>query len=252
MARVTSALFDESNSSEQAENGGIALDFVSSSATGAANGLMGPARPTAGTGLRVSESLGQLSSQSEPMIIDYDDPANDQPLLQELGINFDHITAKSKAVLNPLASPGSLDAHIMDDTDLAGPLVFCAALGFALLLRGKVHFGAIYGVGSIGCLGIYAVLNLMMKEGKGGIDFARTVSVLGYSLLPLVFLVGLQVLIPFSSFALQLAALGTIAWATQSASLFFVTVCGMEHQRWLVAYPIALVYSCFALMTVAN
>ena len=40
----------------------------------------------------------------------------------ELGINFSHIWAKSLTVLNPLRR---VDARIMDDADLAGPLLFC-------------------------------------------------------------------------------------------------------------------------------
>lgn len=53
------------------------------------------------------------------------------PLLQELGINFDHILAKSLTVLNPLRR---VDPHIMDDADLAGPLVFCFVFASFLLL----------------------------------------------------------------------------------------------------------------------
>lgn len=49
----------------------------------------------------------------------------------ELGVNFDHILQKSLTVLNPLSS---VDAHIMDDADLAGPLVFCSVFASFLLL----------------------------------------------------------------------------------------------------------------------
>lgn len=49
----------------------------------------------------------------------------------ELGINPSHILQKSLAVLNPLAR---VDAHIMDDADLAGPIVFSFAFAFVLLL----------------------------------------------------------------------------------------------------------------------
>ena len=38
---------------------------------------------------------------------------------------------QTKSVLNPLQQP---DPSIMDDTDLAGPLVFCLAFGAFLLL----------------------------------------------------------------------------------------------------------------------
>lgn len=51
----------------------------------------------------------------------------------ELGINFSHIRAKSMTVLNPLQH---VDEHIMDDADLAGPLLFFFLFGMLLLLVG--------------------------------------------------------------------------------------------------------------------
>ena len=56
----------------------------------------------------------------------------EDPLLTELGINFGHITTKSLAVLNPFSN--KIDNRLMDDADLAGPLVFWGAFGLALLL----------------------------------------------------------------------------------------------------------------------
>ena len=107
---------------------------------------------------------------------------DEEPLLQELGINFSHIYSKAKAVINPVAK---IDSHIMDDTDLFGPLIFCFLLGIFQLLSGKVHFGYIYGVALLGCTSIFGILNLMSPT---GIDIYRVASVLGYSLLPIVFL----------------------------------------------------------------
>lgn len=52
-------------------------------------------------------------------------------MITELGINFDHILQKSLTVLNPLST---VDANIMDDADLAGPLVFCSVFAMLLLL----------------------------------------------------------------------------------------------------------------------
>ncbi|CAO2604644.1 Protein YIPF5 [Lemmus lemmus] len=46
------------------------------------------------------------------------------PLLEELGINFDHIWQKTLTVLHPLRVA---DGSIMNETDLAGPVVFCLA-----------------------------------------------------------------------------------------------------------------------------
>uniref|UniRef100_U3IPJ0 Yip1 domain family member 7 n=1 Tax=Anas platyrhynchos platyrhynchos TaxID=8840 RepID=U3IPJ0_ANAPP len=53
------------------------------------------------------------------------------PLLEELGINFEHIWQKTLTVLNPMKPA---DGSIMNETDLTGPLVFCLALGATLLL----------------------------------------------------------------------------------------------------------------------
>lgn len=52
-------------------------------------------------------------------------------LLLELGINFDHIWQKTLTVLHPLKAA---DGSIMNETDLAGPMVFCLAFGATLLL----------------------------------------------------------------------------------------------------------------------
>jgi len=51
-------------------------------------------------------------------------------MFKELGINFSHIQAKSLTVLNPLRR---VDEHIMDDADLAGPLLFFLCFGIFLL-----------------------------------------------------------------------------------------------------------------------
>ncbi|EGC29289.1 hypothetical protein DICPUDRAFT_159146 [Dictyostelium purpureum] len=168
---------------------------------------------------------------------------NELPLLEELGINFDHIRAKTLSVLNPLKK---IDSHIMDDTDLGGPMFFGLLLGFSLLMSGKVQFGYIYGLGLIGCVSMYFVLNLMSEK---GIDIYRVISVLGYCLLPMIFL-------SFTSLAININGLVgyiligvSIIWSTYSASKMFVKVLSMIDQRILVAYPVALLYTGFALIT---
>ena len=42
----------------------------------------------------------------------------------------------------------------------------------------------------------------------------------------------------------------SVLWCTHSASLIFVTVLSMTEQRLLVAYPVFLLYSAFALLAV--
>ncbi|KAL6075685.1 Protein yipf5 [Balamuthia mandrillaris] len=170
---------------------------------------------------------------------------DEPPLLEEIGINFGHIRQKTFAVLNPFSR--RLDPEIIGDRDLAGPLMFCLLLGGFLLLTGKIHFGYIYGIGTFGCLSIFIVLNLMSES---GIDIYKTTSVLGYCLLPMVLLAGLSLLVSMNSVVGYVLAFLTIAWCTHSAALMFVTLLTMKEQRLLVAYPVGLVYTCFALLTI--
>ncbi|CAF0836728.1 unnamed protein product [Adineta ricciae] len=168
------------------------------------------------------------------------------PLLEELGINFDHIFKKTKSVLNPFAKP---DASILDDVDLAGPLVFCLAFASSLLLLGKIHFGYVYGIVTLGTVGMYGLLNMMASPDKPCSGLYVT-SVLGYCLLPMVIL-------SFSSFLFKLNGLVGliiasvfIIWCSLSASKLFATSLAMIGQQLLVAYPCALFYGVFALLTI--
>ncbi|XP_059528107.1 protein YIPF7 isoform X1 [Myotis daubentonii] len=206
-------------------------------------------------------------SQS-PYVDSFDE---EPPLLEELGINFDHIWQKTLTVLNPLKPA---DGSIMNETDLAGPILFCVALGATLLLvkdssvrfkrvsfpmrvlqsaletqkaAGKVQFGYIYGMSGIGCLGIYALLNLMSSS---GVSYGCVASVLGYCLLPMVILSGSAVFFSLQGTIGTVLALVIIVWCSLSASKIFISALDMEGQQLLVAYPCALLYGLFALLTV--
>ncbi|XP_036890015.1 protein YIPF7 [Sturnira hondurensis] len=166
------------------------------------------------------------------------------PLLEELGINFDHIWQKTLTVLNPLKPA---DGSIMNETDLAGPILFCVALGATLLLAGKVQFGYLYGMSAIGCLGMYALLNLMSSS---GVTYGCVASVLGYCLLPMVILSSCAVFFSLQDTIGTVLALVIIGWCSLSASKIFISALDMEGQQLLIAYPCALLYGLFALLTV--
>ncbi|XP_019336649.1 protein YIPF7 isoform X3 [Alligator mississippiensis] len=210
------------------------------------------------------------------------------PLLEELGINFDHIWQKTLTVLNPMKPA---DGSIMNETDMTGPTVFCLTLGATLLLAGKAHFGYVYGMSAIGCLGIHALLNLMSIA---GVSYGCVASVLGYCLLPMVILSSCAIFFSLhtplihasediftnhefpAGYATFLASqsragsrkldnsecgksrgiLGTllaliiIGWCSLSASKIFTSALAMERQQLLVAYPCALFYGLLALLTV--
>ncbi|NWI90090.1 YIPF7 protein, partial [Pitta sordida] len=167
------------------------------------------------------------------------------PLLEELGINFEHIWQKTLTVLNPMKPA---DGSIMNETDLTGPMVFCLALGATLLLVGrKVHFGYVYGISAIGCLAMHALLNLMSVA---GVSHGCVASVLGYCLLPMVILSSSAVVFSLRGIPGTLLALLIIGWCSLSASKIFTSALAMEGQQLLIAYPCALLYGLFALLTV--
>lgn len=170
--------------------------------------------------------------------------ADEPPLLEELGINFEHIMLKTVAVLNPFKVT---NANILQDADLAGPLVFGLAFGSLLLLSGKVHFSYIYGFGVLGCALIYSLL-LLMTPPNVTLTAVCTVSILGYCLLPMVFLGALAIFVSLNTMLGMSLALLVILWCALSASKLFVTALTMQNQQALVAYPCILFYGVFALL----
>merc|ERR1712098_629210 len=98
----------------------------------------------------------------------------------------------------------------------------------------------------LGCLAMYALLNLMSLS---GVSFVCVVSVLGYCLLPLVGLSGISVLFSLSGLLGNVVAGMAICWCTVSASKLFVPALEMKQQQLLVAYPCFLLYGVFALIT---
>lgn len=152
------------------------------------------------------------------------------------------------------------------------------------LQAGKVTFSYIYGIGVLGCLAFYCLLSLMATS---IVTLSNVISVLGYCLLPMVVLSGINVLITIqwvdkiwkklngkiktdfihyfsSSLTYQyesttryhsgivgLVLTGfSILWCALSASKLFVTSLAMDRQQILVAYPAALFYGVFALITI--
>lgn len=224
-----------------ASHGGMNQDM----SAGNMSGMGGFGGPMGFSGDASGSMEGDMNS------FDVDDDGDDQPLLQELGINFDHMWTKWLAVVMPWKE---LTAEVITDSDCACPLLLCLALGFGLLLTGKVHFGYIYGIGALGCVGMYTVLNLMSGGSRSrrgtGIDIVRVFSIQGYCLSPIVVLAFFSILIDLRGvFGMILAAVA-ILWSTFTAARFFEKALNMDHHRFLIAYPVLLQYGCFALITV--
>lgn len=168
----------------------------------------------------------------------------------------------------------------MDDSDLAGPILFFLLFGFFLLFSGKVHFGYIYGLALLGCGSLHMILSLMSpaatpedsqpaypqydanstghgSSGASGgghfsatLTWARSSSVLGYCLIPLLATSGFGIVFPMDTPLGIVMTTAAIMWCTYSASGMFCAVGRMKGMRALVAYPLALFYVGFGIMAI--
>ena len=185
-----------------------------------------------------------------------EDFSNEPPLLEELGINLGHITAKSLAVLLPMSRRYAKSSEVLnsqtieESPDLAGPLAFAVLLASELLLAGKIHFAYIYSLSLFSCIAMTLLLNLLSPNQS--ISIWTVISVLGYCLLPVNLVAAFNVFIRIKGMkrlGLVVAAM-TILWCSVSATRLFEKGCNLKEQRWLVGYPCVLLYSCFLMITI--
>ncbi|NXG47890.1 YIPF7 protein, partial [Psilopogon haemacephalus] len=166
--------------------------------------------------------------------LDYADGFDEEPPLLE---------GKNKTVVNAcVCGPGG-GTHSLP----AGGGHLETAAEVPALDAGKVHFSYVYGMSAIGCLAMHALLNLMSTS---GVSHGCVASVLGYCLLPMVILSSSAVVFSLQGTLGTLFALFVIAWCSLSASKIFTSALAMEGQQLLIAYPCALLYGLFALLTV--
>lgn len=200
------------------------------------NSMMGSMQP-----MNTGSGMGVMGGGGSPAYSHLDEP----PLLEELGIDFEHIKKKTLAVLNPTMR---LEAEIINDADMSGPVFFCLLLGFLLVFSGKLQFGYIYGFFVFGCFSVYMVLNLIAQHTE--IDVLRVYSVLGYSLLPIMVVALLNILFDMRGWVGTFVSFLCVGWCTLVSTRFFEKALQARTQRYLIAYPIFLLYACFALVTV--
>jgi protein YIPF5/7 len=239
-----------SASSMKAPNSDSSIGFTGTMSfnTSLSNNNMYDASNTTHTTTTTTGNIYDTAAQNTYTFHDY---SNEPPLLEELGINLDHIKTKSLAVILPMKyAKTHIDKSIMEDSDLAGPLVYGLLLATELLLAGKISFGVIYGFGLFSSLATTLVLNLMSPSDS--ISIWTSVSILGYSLLPVNVLAAINIFyrVKFmGTIGVVLASL-TIAWCTISSTRLIEKGCEMRQQRWLVGYPNALLYSAFVMLTI--
>lgn len=98
-------------------------------------------------------------------------------------------------------------------------------------------------------MGIYLIINLMSKQDQY-VELYKTISILGYSLLPFTFLALLAVFADLEGLVGGAISLAMIIWSTVTATRFFEYGLDMEDKKYLIAYPISLFYFVFMLLTV--
>ncbi|SBT80222.1 protein transport protein YIP1, putative [Plasmodium malariae] len=147
-----------------------------------------------------------------------EDEEDELPLLEELGINFDLISKRMKSVFMFY----KIDDTLFENSDLSGPLIIVLSLGFILLLAGKASFSYIYLIGIVSSLSIYLLLNMMSQNAT--LDLYRTISMLGYALLPLVILSLISIIINLRSKRGYSISFFCISWSALTASRFFEVV----------------------------
>jgi len=191
--------------------------------------------------------FGFMGGGSVP--VESEDYSSEPPLLNEIGIDLEHIRKKTQTVLDPryfLLEKLHLGQEYYEDADLAGPLVINILLGTILMLSGAMRFSAIYGLALFCCIGMYVLMNMM----SNGVKLSKVVSVLGYSLLPIVGLATVDLILPLQNLFGFLVGAFAVVWSALAASYIFETSLKMNEKRWLVAYPLLLCYAAFALITV--
>jgi hypothetical protein len=82
------------------------------------------------------------------------------------------------------------------------------------------------------------------------VELYKTISILGYSLLPFSFLAFLSLFATLDGVIGGLVSLAMIIWSTVTATRFFEYGLDMEDKKYLIAYPISLFYFVFMLLTI--
>ena len=222
------------------------------------NAGMTTADGNAATNGTPSFSMFMPSAPMQQQPYDASDPMhsieNEAPLLEELGINIQHILLKTKAVVFPFSRFGGdqIDpVAICQDSDLPGAIALLLLLGGEMVLTGKLQFGYIYIYGLTGCIFMTLLVNLISPT--DAVSFWTVTSIMGYALLPVNILALVKIfvmdLINMQTFGKILGAL-TVLWSTMASARLLELGCGLRDQRMLIMYPLLLFYSAFVMMTI--
>jgi len=77
------------------------------------------------------------------------------------------------------------------------------------------------------------------------VTFFKTMSILGYCMLPTLGLAALNIFISLNGWAGFAMAFVVVLWCVYSSTTFFEVALCMPAHRWLIAYPVSMFYACF-------
>uniref|UniRef100_A0A3B0MXW1 Uncharacterized protein n=1 Tax=Theileria annulata TaxID=5874 RepID=A0A3B0MXW1_THEAN len=141
----------------------------------------------------------------------------DPPLLDELGINLVEIYEHLVGVVLPKKG----NSLFLNYNDLSGPLLIFVTFAMGLMFSGKICFSIIY-VLSVFCnLGIYLLFNFLNER---YISLSKTVTIMGYSLLPLCLTPVIWLFSRFLKLVSVILVYLCVVWSTVSATYLFQAV----------------------------
>lgn len=136
-------------------------------------------------------------------------------MLEDLGIEPQKIGKKFLAILTQRGIK-----EVANYDDMTGPILVGVLFGLLLLFKGKIEFGNIYGFGLTGCVGIYLLINLLTKKNQY-VELYTTISILGYSLMPFLFLASGSLFLDVRNFIGFFICVLIVGWSTVTATRFF-------------------------------
>ncbi|XP_065832984.1 protein YIPF4-like [Oscarella lobularis] len=182
-----------------------------------------------------------LSNKGFGWLLEVDDADIDtsKSLLEELDVDPRDIMRKLGHVIFPFRSPEQ-KSSIRDNADFWGPLLVVVAYAVVSLYG---QFRVVSWIITIWLVGSFIIFLLARVLG-GEVQFGQCLSVIGYSLLPLIVTgSALFLVIGLPLISLLTKTVGVL-WAAYSASSCLVTE-ELDKKRSLLLYPIFLLYIYF-------
>ena len=96
---------------------------------------------------------------------------------------------------------------------------------------------------------MYALINLLTKKGVY-VELYSTISIMGYCLLPFVFLAFSALFFDLLHPMGVLFGIFIVMWSSIAATRLFEHSLEMRDQKYLIMYPIVLFYCVFVMLTV--